>query len=249
MSHTFITRSRPLWGLLVALVIITGGCFNGNGNGHGRRDRGPRGGYGGAVVPTAADLAEIRGRIQAAEAAVSDLPPQDRAPMRQAISRAKSTLQDYERLAAKGATRQRRVGQIYVAGAVIVADDVSGLGAADDVLLPFLALGLLATHLITEAPAPPADLAQAWGDVIAGLDAVGKAAEGIRAGQRVSPMPPMDNCTAHLQECLGTSLGDTHSGGTWGRSICRDCFDVCRGARHWPSATGHGKDCQWWNYR
>lgn len=251
MSHTPARpmQSWPAWALLVGLV-ITAGCFNGNGHGmHDRRRN--RGASASAAVPTAADLAEIRGRIQAAEAAISELSPQDRTSMRQAITRAKSALERYERLASQGATRQRRAGQIYVAGAVVVADDVSGLGAADDVLLPFLALGLIATHLVTEAPAPPADLAQAWGDVIASLDAIGKTAEAIRtAGQRVSPIPPMDHCIAHLGMCLETPLGRPHSGGRWGHSICVDCNEICRRSpTGWPASTGDGKDCRWWLHR
>jgi hypothetical protein len=173
------------------------------------------------VAPTDADLAAIRGRLHAAQAALRDLPPEERGRMSQALASAEVALARYEHLASQGAVRQRRTGQIYMAGSFVVANDATGVGAADDWVIPFLILGLIATHLTTEAPAPPADLTQAWGDVIAGLDAVGKAAEGIRAGsRRVSPMPPMDNCTVHLQECLGTPLGDKNSGGKWGRSVC-----------------------------
>lgn len=168
--------------------------------------------------------------------------------MRQALARAEVALALYEHLASQGAVRQRRIGQIYTAGGFVVANDATGVGAADDWLIPFLVLGLIANHLTTEAPAPPADLTQAWAEVIAGLDAVGKTAEAIRtASQRVSPMPPMDDCTAHMSRCLGTPLGEKNSGGKWGRSICSDCLEVCRGSGFWPRTTRYGSDCQWWH--
>ena len=239
-------QPRPAWVLLVAVTIATAGCFNGNGNG--MRDRGPnRGGRADAVAPTDADLAAIWGRLHAAQAALPDLPPEERERMRQALARAEVALARYEHLAAQGAVRQRRTGQIYMAGSFVVANDASGIGAADDWVIPFLILGLIATHLTTEAPAPPADLTQGWAEVIAGLNAVGKAAEGIRAGQRVSPMPPMDNCVSHLGMCLETPLGRPHSGGRWGHSICVDCNEICRRSpTGWPASTGDGKDCRWW---
>jgi hypothetical protein len=168
--------------------------------------------------------------------------------MEEAIARAETALDRYEGLASKGAARQRRVGRIYLVGSFVVANNATGIGVADDVLIPFLILGFIATHLTTEAPAAPAALSQAWGEVIAGLDAVGQVAEGIRtASQRVSPMSPMDDCTIHLQECLGTPLGNKYSGGKWGRSVCYDCWEICTRSKLWPVATRYGKSCEWWD--
>jgi len=119
--------SWPAWVFLVALLHISIGCFNGNGNG--MRDRGPRGGDGDtSVAPTAADLAEIRSRLEVARATVPDLPLAEQGRMRQALDRAEAALAHYERLAHQGAARQRRTGQIYMAGGFVMANDATGIG-------------------------------------------------------------------------------------------------------------------------
>lgn len=120
----------------------------------------------------------------------------------------------------------------------VACNDATGIGVANDVLLAFLAVGFLATHLATEAPAPPGELADAWNDVVASLAAVGTEA---RALSMSLPMPPMNDCTAHLGECLSTPLGRKHSGGKWNRSICSDCLERCRGDGWWPDVTIGGK--------
>jgi hypothetical protein len=68
-----------------------------------------------------------------------------------------------------------------------------------------------------------------------------------RTAQGQSGVDPKD-CTTHLGKCLDTELARPDSGGKWGYSVCRDCFDYCRGQEHWPDRNPKGDDCQWWNH-
>ena len=54
-----------------------------------------------------------------------------------------------------------------------------------------------------------------------------------------------DHCQEHLNRCLETPLGKKHSGGKWGRSRCRDCFDRCRAEGGWPIQTYDRKSCNY----
>lgn len=76
---------------------------------------------------------------------------------------------------------------LYAAGAAVLADDLSGMGVADDVFLPFVAIGLLVTYLATEGPAGPEALEQAWREVMERLDAVAKTAAAMQS--RYIPPP------------------------------------------------------------
>jgi hypothetical protein len=196
--------------------------------------------------PTEEDVQWLRARTARARSAVWSLPKSKQGRVLALIERADRAINRFEYLARKGGCRRKGQGFFYVAGAAVVADDTTGIGAADDVLLPLFALGLVATKLTTEAPAPPAELEQSWIAVISSLEAVGKAAESVRASRRVSPMPPDDDCVAHVRECMASPLSKKR-GGKHGRSVCVDCVEICRRQGSWPGKTWDGKDCRWWN--
>lgn len=61
--------------------------------------------------------------------------------------------------------------------------------------------------------------------------------------------PPTLTCIQHLGECLDTPLGSTE--GSWGQSVCVDCYDLCRRDPFgtWPYFTGSFQSCRWWEYR
>jgi hypothetical protein len=67
----------------------------------------------------------------------------------------------------------------------------------------------------------------------------------IRGGGRP---PPTLTCYEHLLKCLDTPLGSIN--GTYGQSICVDCFDLCKGDpfQNWPPFTGSLQSCRWWDY-
>lgn len=63
-------------------------------------------------------------------------------------------------------------------GAALIADDASGVGVADDVLVPLVALALIAERLL-KRPIDDARLDRAWNDVVSSLMAVGQAARQV----------------------------------------------------------------------
>ena len=93
-------------------------------------------------------------------------------------------------------------------------DDASGAGILDNVLLPFVALGFVATRLMMDAPAGSKEITQAWNEVVDAFADTGQIA-GSEVLQAVDRIPPMDNCTEHYALCLMTPLGRRNSGGLW----------------------------------
>jgi hypothetical protein len=83
----------------------------------------------------------------------------------------------------------RLMAPLAVAGTTLVADDVSGAGVADDVLLPVVGLGLLATRLLTQAPASEAEGDKAWREVLAEMQATAQAARQVSASSSYIPPP------------------------------------------------------------
>lgn len=189
----------------------------------------------------------VHQRLKAAHDALDQLPTEEQGELRAALTRAERAIERFERLARQGRSRQQTEEFLKRVAALALVDDATVGGIADDALLPLLILGVIATRLAMEAPAPPQALADAWRDVLDTLQAVGTVAEAaaIEAARRY-PHPDFRDCTAHLNGCLGTKLGRPHSGGTWGHSICKDCFDQCTGQGKWPRQTGDGKNCRWW---
>lgn len=196
----------------------------------------------GDPAPSDDDVELLRWHVERARRALPGLPALEREDMAQRIRRAEDALDRLDRALGTGSWCTKGKGYLFVAGAAVVADDATGVGAVDDIALPFLAVAALALHLMTEAPAPPAELQIAWGGVVGALDAIGRRAETLKS----SPPIPLTNCVEHVGACLETPLGAKNSGGSWGSSICHDCLRLCESRGTWPFATGAGKDCSWW---
>lgn len=133
-----------------------------------------------AQAPATKDVDAIHLRLVQARAKLLrpdfGLTPAEQDILLMKLAKAETALQNYERLSQRGRVRHAATAPLYVAGSGLVADDLTGVGTADDVLLPLIALGVLATSLLTQRPALPGELDIAWRDTLAALDAVSQAA-------------------------------------------------------------------------
>jgi hypothetical protein len=202
--------------------------------------------------PTDKDLSTVRERIAQARGTLvrlTALPADERRELERRVQRAEETLGRYQRLAERGKARQRTQGTLYTAGVSIVFNDVSGVGAIDDALLPLIAVGLLATHLLTQPPPAVPELAATWHEVVVAMEAVGQGADQVRKeAARKRAIPAREDCDEHAKRCLETPLGKRHSGSTWNFSTCADCLDACHAQRFWPDTGWDKKSCRWWEF-
>lgn len=114
-------------------------------------------------VPTVDDVAAVRRHLDAARAALGRVTAERRALLAGKLAKAEAALSRFERLADANRSRRRGHRAIYAAGAMILADDLSGVGAADDVVLPSLAIALLVVQIGASGATPPADLRRCVG--------------------------------------------------------------------------------------
>jgi hypothetical protein len=137
---------------------------------------------------------------------------------------------------------------LFVAGAAIVADDTTLIGTVDDALLPLLAVGALATLILTHGPPTAPELGQAWQEVTAAMMAVGQEAERVKKeAARPRVLPARSDCRKHYERCQESYLGRPNSGGR-GRSRCYNCFELCQRSKSWPEVVGDNQPCQWWEW-
>ncbi|HEX2570761.1 MAG TPA: hypothetical protein VH877_14485 [Polyangia bacterium] len=208
---------------------------------------------GSSQEPTADDLAMGRQQLAAARSALAKLATlgvseRGRQELGQRIRRAEEALSRYERLTERGAPRKRAQGALFAAGAVLVADDTTLIGTIDDALLPILAVGALATLILTHGPPTVPELGQAWQEVTAAMVAVGQEAERVKKeAARPRVLPARSNCQKHFERCQDTYLGRRNSGG-FGKTLCDACFELCNGQGLWPEALGPKMPCQWWDW-
>jgi hypothetical protein len=202
------------------------------------------------VLPTQGDLDAIRDRLQKARQAARSLTAEHRDTVLEKIKTAEGALKNYERLQLHAERRKKTRDLLWMAGGVTLADDASGAGVADDVLLPIIALAAVAHHLLTQPAVKDVELGAAWNELMQSLAAAGEAARVVAGSLSfAATRPGRKNCEENLKRCLETRLGARNSGGKSGRSICADCFQACKGElKAWPDSTNYGADCQWWNY-
>ncbi|RSM37690.1 hypothetical protein DMA12_35725 [Amycolatopsis balhimycina DSM 5908] len=131
----------------------------------------------------AGDLRGARARLVAISTLLADesvpLQAEDRHRLRAAVAVAESRVLEYEQLRRAGSSRSEAMGAIGFAAGGVVADDATGIGAADDFLLPFLGLAALVALAVTAPPPRELDLDAAWRDAARALDDVAQLGTGI----------------------------------------------------------------------
>lgn len=133
-------------------------------------------------------VAAIRSKLASARKALTDkgksLDEQERRSLDEALTQAEGALRRYEELARRGSARKEAMAPLLIAGGGILADDVTGVGVADDVLLPFIALGAVVAYIGTHASASDAELNNAWQAVLDKLTATGQVAERVASRRK-----------------------------------------------------------------
>jgi hypothetical protein len=135
---------------------------------------------------------------------------------------------------------------LIAAGAFMIKDDASGFGVADNVALPFVAIGIVGVTLLTASPAARDELTRGYRDVLDTAAELGKAMEAsrpsdpswqrARARERARETPDVqegyDACRAFLQACLAVPAAR----GGLPTTRCFDCYRQCRGSGTgtWP---------------
>lgn len=133
----------------------------------------------------------------------------------------------------QGDKRTAAVTPFVMAGGAILADDATGVGVADDPLLPIILLGGLLAHAATPSPATEPEISKAWIALSAALAAAATAA--IELARQKKP-----GCY-----CYCIKPGESRS--PQGRvDNPKQCRSKCRANS--PEWTGHvcGGDYIWW---
>ena len=101
-----------------------------------------------------------------------DTPPHLRRKLNERIAAVKRELTDYVELRKQGQARSVAMAPIMTSAGALLADDVTGVGVGDNVLLIPLALAAMATHVITDPAASRQELGLAWNACLRELGAL-----------------------------------------------------------------------------
>ncbi len=146
-----------------------------------------------AASPTPDELNEVRARLTRARQSLTspDLPLEGdkHQSLRARLDEADAAFQRYLKLSKQGETRARLQAPLALAGVALVADDATGIGVADDPLLPLIGLGLVASQMLTQAPVPATEIEEAWREVLRKMQAVADEARQLGASSRYIQPP------------------------------------------------------------
>lgn len=119
------------------------------------------------------EVGVVRTRLARARAGLSSsrLTEDERRTLQARLSAAEKALDAYVSVVTRGDKRAAATAPLYAAGGVVLADDVTGVGTADDPLLPIIALGVLVAHAATAPPAPDSEISKAWIALVAAMEA------------------------------------------------------------------------------
>jgi hypothetical protein len=123
----------------------------------------------------------IRYWVDAAETLLDDpnTPDESKERLREAIANTRATLSAYNNLRNRGAQRAMIIAPIQTSAGAIVADDATGVGMANDILLIPVALAAIATYLVTDAPPSQRELTWAWNRTLTSAGTLGTTVEDV----------------------------------------------------------------------
>ena len=149
------------------------------------------GGWAHGREPTPDELSKAETRLAQARAFAQDpqspLNPEARSLLHARVTQAEEALAAYWRLRVPEQTRQHVAKPLWTAGAALLADDVTGVGSMNDVLLPVIGLGLLATYTLPQGSSSAPQLEAAWRETATAMQVVAHTVQILSAQSGLRP--------------------------------------------------------------
>lgn len=148
-----------------------------------------------------------------------------------AIKQARASLSRYSTLRGRGGIRAAVLAPIRVSAGAIAADDTTGVGLSNDVLLIPLALAAIATYVVTDAAASANELGASWNDALEQMRQLG-----ILTAAAAMTVDELDGvCMSHMVHCLENVWQPAWNREDFGpRKNCKDCYLECKIDGKWP---------------
>ena len=160
----------------------------------------------------------------------SAVPDEHRDEVVRAIGEVRSALARYHELRQRGSMRAAVIAPVEVSATAILADDATGFGLGNDVLLVPLALAAAATYLITDAVASERELSQAWNQVL--IDS-GELASAVQSALLAAGIQTRQDCIDQYVAC------QLYARRSFPRSRCQVCMHRCIVSDFiWPDEKG-----------
>ena len=182
---------------------------------------------------------DLRVYARSARAHLVHLTPGQRAVLEPRLRAHEQAIARYDRLMARGQTRRAVQAPLMATGAFLVADDVTGFGVANDVAIPFVALGVVAATLATSAPASDRVLRDAYRDVVDTAQAVSDSLASVGVDDPASSESEAAAQPGTREWCIEryTECQETAPRGFSLRN-CEPCMRKCMAqGNEWPETT------------
>jgi hypothetical protein len=182
------------------------------------------------------EVETVRSRLARARQALSSpqLTDDERRMLESKVSAAEKAFEQYVSVVRRGDKRAAATAPLFVAGGTLLADDVTGVGAADDALLPIVGLALVIAHATTAPPATDSEIGKAWLALIVAMEAASTTARELARQKK-------PGCYCY---CLETGTSRIPQERVDNPDQCRNFCE-----KRWPGRfIGHqcGGDYVWW---
>ena len=178
----------------------------------------------GWALPKPEDVKQLQDRLAASRRALersgTTLEETERKQLLAKLSSAEQSLTRFVNASNQHAKR-KGLAPLYAIGGALVVDDVTGVGTADDLLLPIVGLAILVAHVATKPEPSTAELDRAWAEVSARVQELSQAAEQIRSKRKAG-------CQC---KCFKKGSGPLPIGRVPDERTCRE---ECRNVHHYP---------------
>lgn len=178
----------------------------------------------GLALPKPDDVKMLQARLAATRrdlgAPGADLDEEDRKQLLAKLDAADKSLARFVD-AANEYARRKGLAPLYVIAGALAADDVTGFGTADDVLLPIVGLAILVARFAGGPKSSTPELESAWTEVSMRIQALSQEAERIRSKRK-----PGCYCTCFKKGAGPLPIGRVPDEGT--------CREACRNQHHYP---------------